>query len=1049
MSAILTCLRCGGDLGPGDRYCAQCGTAWAPCAVCSRPLLESERVCPDCGATAAPILHPDPVPLTPSPWDEMVERLRRVTAGEFEIGRELGRGGMAAVFLAHDLALDRQVAIKVMSPAVILGDGMTERFRQEAVTIARLHHPHIVPVYAVRHGDGLHYFVMRYVRGRSLDQVIQQAGRLPLPIVRSILWQVAAGLTYAHRAGVVHRDIKPANILIDEDGDAIVTDFGIAKAAERPSQTQSGALVGTPAYMSPEQCRGGEVSWASDQYALGAVAYEMIAGSPPFEGSTFTVMQAHVERAPRPLSELRAECDPDLEAAILRMLAKERSARFAKMADAMSALGAAPLADGDPLRDELSRLVAPGDPADAPAETPVATSGRSRDSGRWSMAGRAVGGISILPAPAGLEAGDSFMLVAVIRGQQGTRLPPRAVEWASDNPAVLRVDPGGTTATALAPGIATLSASSKGVSARHRVEVSPPRTDEIDIAPADEPLRVGDEIRLEATARDKRGWPITRPVTWRSDDPAVAGVTPHGSIAGHAPGTVRVTCFLDDAEASIVLPVLPPKVAVVVLGEAPATVAVGGTFLLTATALDRRNQPLVRRGILWTSSDAAIGVVTAEGWVAALRPGTVVLTATCEGASASVHVTVTARLAVAPPVPAPPQRAEPVLRRRSRRSRRRRILGAVLAALAIIAGVQGWKRFAPDATPETAAVRPGPASSALADADTIPASSTPVATPAESVGKTTQGATAPQAPAGPAVATLAILTPPALRVGDSMALRAVALGIQGDTLRVPLRWQSSDDDIASVDPRSGTVRAVAPGTVMVRARGGRRSGSAELMVLPAAVATVQILGARAMAVGETLGLHTRAVDSWGEEVDGRLVTWASADSGVAAVDKASGMVVARAPGLTHVTAAVEGVSARVPLTVVARPEPVASRSDRADLVIAAALRKGVEECYGALRGRDLDRIEQLYAPVTKSDRETLKRLTRLLRAGGGAGVGQRTDLAPEIHTDKAAAQFVVELSWIDGTGSRRRVQPLFQADFERRDTAWTITACRIVGPSGL
>ena len=194
MSATLTCLRCGGDLGPGDRFCAQCGTAWAPCTVCSRPLLESDRVCPDCGATAAPILLPEPVPVAPSPWDEMVERLRRATAGEFEIGPELGRGGMAAVFLAHDLALDRQVAIKVMSPAVLLGDGMTERFRQEAVTIARLHHPHIVPVYAVRHGEGLHYFVMRYVRGRSLDQVIQRAGRLPLPIVRSILWQVAAGL---------------------------------------------------------------------------------------------------------------------------------------------------------------------------------------------------------------------------------------------------------------------------------------------------------------------------------------------------------------------------------------------------------------------------------------------------------------------------------------------------------------------------------------------------------------------------------------------------------------------------------------------------------------------------------------------------------------------------------------------------------------------------------------------------------------------------------------------------------------------------------------
>jgi uncharacterized protein YjdB len=1046
MAATLTCLRCGGDLGPGDRYCAQCGTAWAPCAVCSRPLLESDRSCPDCGAQAAPILLPDPVPVAPSPWDEMVERLRRATAGDFEIGPELGRGGMAAVFLAHDLALDRQVAIKVMSPAVLLGDGMTERFRQEAVTIARLHHPHIVPVYAVRHGEGLHYFVMRYVRGRSLDQVIQRAGRLPLPIVRSILWQVAAGLTYAHRSGVVHRDIKPANILIDEDGDAVVTDFGIAKAAERPSQTQSGALVGTPAYMSPEQCRGGDVSWASDQYALGAVAYEMITGSPPFEGSTFTVMQAHVERAPRPPAELRTECDPDLEAAILRMLAKERSARFPKMADAMTALGAAPLADGDPLRDELSRLVAPGEPGDAPAaSSPASATGRGRSSGRWSMSGHSVGGISILPAPAGLEAGDSFMLVAVIRGQQGTRLPPRAVEWASDDPAVLRIDPGGTTATALAPGSATLSASSKGVSARHRVEVAPPRADEIDIAPADEPLRVGDEIRLETTARDKRGWPVQRAVTWRSDDPSVAEVTPDGSIAGQAPGTVRLTCFLDDAEASIVLPVLPPKVAVVVLGEAPATVSVGGTFLLTATALDRRNQPLVRRGISWTSSDGAVAVVTAEGWVAAVRPGTAVVTASCEGASASVHLTVTERSVV--PAPAPPPRAEPVLRRRSRRSRRRRIATGILGAFAIGAGAWGWLRFSPDAAPETAAVPAGPAVSALAESDSSPPAAS---APAELVAQTTAGAVTPPSSTVPAVAAVSILIPPALRVGDSLALRAVALGASGDTLlRVPIRWQSDDDGVVSIDPASGVARALGPGTAIVRARGGRRSAFAELTVLPAAVATLQILGARPVAVGEMLSLHTRAVDSWGKEVDGRMVTWASADSSVVAVDPASGVLTARAPGLTHVTAAVEGVTARVPLTVMTRPAPLGSNGDRTDAVVAAALRKGVEECYGALRGRDLERIAALYRPTTKSDQETLKRLTRQLRAGGGTSIGQRADLGPEIHTDKAAAEFAVDLSWVDGSGNRRRAQPLFRAEFDRQDAGWVMTACRIVGTSGL
>ena len=341
---------------------------------------------------------------------------------------------------------------------------------------------------------------------------------------------------------------------------------------------------------------------------------------------------------------------------------------------------------------------------------------------------------------------------------------------------MLRVDPGGTTATAVAPGTATLSASSKGVSAKHRVEVSPPRADEIEIAPADEPLRVGDEIRLEATARDKRGWPVTRPITWRSDDPSVAEVTPHGSIAGHAPGTVRLTCFLDDTEASIVLPVLPPKVAVVVLGEAPATVAVGGTFLLTATALDRRNQPLVRRGILWTSSDGAVAVVTAEGWVAALRTGTVVLTASCEGASASVHVAVTVRPAVPSPAPAPAPRTEPVLRRRSRRSRRRRIAGGGPGRVRDRRGRLGLAAARAEAAPETAAVRSGPAVSALAEPDTAPPAAS---APADLVGSDHAGAGTPPPPTGPAVTAVSILTPPALRVGDSLALRAVVLGAVG------------------------------------------------------------------------------------------------------------------------------------------------------------------------------------------------------------------------------------------------------------------------------
>jgi hypothetical protein len=135
--------------------------------------------------------------------------------------------------------------------------------------------------------------------------------------------------------------------------------------------------------------------------------------------------------------------------------------------------------------------------------------------------------------------------------------------------------------------------------------------------------------------------------------------------------------------------------------------------------------------------------------------------------------------------------------------------------------------------------------------------------------------------------------------------------------------------------------------------------------------------------------------------------------------------------------------------VVPRPEPIAARAGGSDAATAAALRKGVEECYGALRGRDLDRITQLYRPSSSTDRETLKRLTRLVRVGGGASIGTRSDYAPVIHTAQGSMEFTVELSWVDGAGARHQARPLFRADFERNDADWTMAACRIVGSPGL
>ena len=160
---------------------------------------------------------------------------------------------MATVYLAHDIALDRKVAIKVMSPHLLSGEGMAERFKREARTAGSLSHPHIIPIYAVKEAGDLLFFVMKFVEGRPLDGIIREVGAVPFPMAQTIMQQVGSALGYAHRRGIIHRDIKPANIMLDVDGWAMVTDFGIAKVADKEGLTMTGATVGTPSYMSPEQ----------------------------------------------------------------------------------------------------------------------------------------------------------------------------------------------------------------------------------------------------------------------------------------------------------------------------------------------------------------------------------------------------------------------------------------------------------------------------------------------------------------------------------------------------------------------------------------------------------------------------------------------------------------------------------------------------------------------------------------------------------------------------------------------------------------------------
>src|SRR6058998_2219989 len=353
------CTRCGTSVGSGAFFCPRCGT--------SIPVVTDEAA-----ATVA-------TPASGPPAGQRIgqlDALRRATLGEYDVLGELGHGGMATVYLAHDLALDRSVAIKVLAPALLaMGEGMVERFKREARTAAALSHPHIIPIYAVKESDQVLYFVMKHVQGRSLDHVIRDVGPLPIAMTQAILAQVGDALGYAHRHGVIHRDIKSANIMLDEEGWAVVTDFGIAKVVQAQGLTVTGVTVGTPTYMSPEQCDNRELTGASDQYSLGVVGYEMLTGKVPFQGdSVMAVMYAHFNQRPRPLTELRADCPTSMAAAVMRMLEKDPALRWPSMDDVVAACGRPSLRHDDPVRSEMITLAKAGGPSRLLAHVKTPTS---------------------------------------------------------------------------------------------------------------------------------------------------------------------------------------------------------------------------------------------------------------------------------------------------------------------------------------------------------------------------------------------------------------------------------------------------------------------------------------------------------------------------------------------------------------------------------------------------------------------------------------------------------------------------------------------------
>jgi eukaryotic-like serine/threonine-protein kinase len=285
-----TCPSCGATLTPGAAFCIKCGTA-----------------------TGVP----------PEPESSVLERLKTALADRYRIERQLGAGGMATVFLAHDLRHERDVAIKVLHPELAASMGV-ERFDREIKLAAKLHHPHILSLFDSGEAAGLLFYVMPFVPGESLRDRLDRESMLPVDDALQITYEVADALGAAHALGIVHRDIKPENILL-AGGHALVADFGVARAASEAGEklTQTGMAVGTPLYMSPEQAMGDAVGPTSDLYSLGCVAFEMLTGQPPFTGANArAIMARHTMEAVPGIRLVRDTVPEEVEGAILAVLAK-------------------------------------------------------------------------------------------------------------------------------------------------------------------------------------------------------------------------------------------------------------------------------------------------------------------------------------------------------------------------------------------------------------------------------------------------------------------------------------------------------------------------------------------------------------------------------------------------------------------------------------------------------------------------------------------------------------------------------------------------------
>ncbi len=778
------------------------------CHACLCVVVGDARFCMQCGASLTGVAGRASRILP----DALQAQLAAATLGEYQVLGELGRGGMASVFLAEDLALGRQVAIKVMTPGLETTAGMADRFLQEARTAAQLSHPNIIPIYAVRTTAELRFFVMKYVPGRPLDRVLA-AGPLPVPVVLAILAQVGAALEHAHGRGVIHRDIKPANIMLDEDGQAIVADFGIAKVAQGTGLTQTGSAVGTPTYMSPEQCSGKPVTGASDQYALGCVAFELLTGRAPFvHEEVMPVMLAHVSDPPPPLLPLRPDCPLSLAETVERMLAKRPEARWPSVAESITAAEA--LLPSDPqLRAALRALAqAPqGSPVVPRPSVPLSPVPLPSRATQPHVVSGPVLSLTIDPDGVVLQAGAGLRLQALARDRAGLQVHDARTEWRSTSPGIVAVSNAGVI-TGLSEGVAEISARCEQAGAVVQVRVARVPAAQLRLTPPEGPWQIGERRRITVAVLDQAGAVLpARQVQWTTLDPSRVTVESDGTVQGLAEGVARIqaSCEAQLSELTVEVRAAPGVLTIVPGGGSLATGQVVRLAVLWQLTGGETRHVV---DASWESSDTEVLRVSGEGDLAAIRPGTARIRVRHGGrvAEASYQITRVDVAAV-------------------------RILPRVS-----VLGVGEEITLLVQATDQLGSSLPGRlvtwASShvevAVVESDgTLRGIGPGSARISASIGAGLASFEVKVSPVAPAVIRI---EPGALvlRAGESAHLKAIVQGVRGGLLPgFPIEWVSSEPAIATVDA-AGTVIGLRFGNARIAANAGGRRATVPVEVRP-------------------------------------------------------------------------------------------------------------------------------------------------------------------------------------------------------------------------